>query len=256
MAIYCIHDHDPELKKRGAFEIQKSEIRQYNQQGYGIFHTANEFNGRRKAENLVKINYWLADIDEGDKFNEQIDRIMSLPLIPTILIETKKGFHCYWKAENATLENYKEIEKGLIQRLKADKACTDVCRLLRYPGTYHMKDPQNPFKVELIMNNKKSYSEEKMLCAYQLPKPKLKPLKYNGEKKDFLDESKWERFFNVSQVGEGNRNSTLVRYTFWMKDQQLNNSQIEYIINGLNQKIAKPLSQQEVDQLLRTKGVY
>jgi hypothetical protein len=252
--LYAIHDHDPDLKRKGAFEITYQEIQNHNAEGYGIFMTVNDFNGRRKAENLEKINYWLADIDEGTK-EEQLSRINSLPLKPTIIVETKKGYHCYWRAINATFENYREIEKGLIQRLNADKACTDVSRLLRFPTSKHMKDPNNPFTIKIIEQNDKAYTEEKMLCAYQLPKPKLRPVKFDGEKKDFLDETKWERIFKLSTFGEGQRNATFARYVFWLKDSNLSDNEISFVINGLNQKISSPLPQYEIDILLKSKGV-
>jgi RepB DNA-primase from phage plasmid len=255
MQLYALHDYNDNLKKRGAFEITKEERYKYNAMGYGIFIAPNEFCGGRKIANLEKISFWLADIDEGTK-EEQLAKIKDLPIKPTIIIETKKGYHCWWGAVDATLENYKEVEKGLIKRLNADKACTDVSRILRCPGTWHKKDPQNPYFVQMIENNRRAYTEEKMLCAYQLPKPKLKPIKFNGEKKDFLDETKWERIFKLSKISEGNRNSTMARYTFWLKDSNMPNNEIIYIINGLNQKLAKPLSQEEIDQLLKTKGIY
>ena len=254
--IFALHDYDPEFKKKGAFEITYQEIQEHNKQGYGIYIIVNDFEGTRKAENLSKINYWYADIDEGTK-EQQMLGIKALPLRPSIIIETKKGYHCYWKVDGiATKENFKDIAKGLIAKLNADKACTDVCRLLRFPTSYHMKDPDNPFFIKIVEKNDKVYTEEKMLCAYQLPKPKLKPLKFDGDKKDFLDETKWERIFKLYQIGNGNRNSTFARYIFWLKDVGLQSNEVNFIINGINKKISEPLEQYELDNILNSKGIY
>lgn len=250
---FVLHDSDPELKKRGAFEVNENELEEYNNLGYGCFWTLNDFEGRRKAQNITKINFWIADIDDGTK-EEQMERINSLVLKPSMIVESKKGYHCYWEAENATLENYTEITKGIIQKLKADPHCKDPVRLLRMPYYYHVKDMENPYLIEVVYENGKKYTEEKMLYAYQLPKPKLKPIKYDGDKKDFLDENKWEKIFKISQIGEGCRNSMLARYVFWLKDLGFNN-EISYIINGLNRKLYKPLEQWEIDIMLKTKGI-
>ena len=139
--LFAIHDYDNKLKRKGAFEIKPEEVQELNKQGYGIYMCVNEFNGARKIENLQKINFWIADLDSGTKL-DMINRIEELVLQPSIIVETKKGYHCYWKAENATFENYTEIEKGLIKKLNADKACKDVTRLLRFPTSYHMKNPE------------------------------------------------------------------------------------------------------------------
>ena len=177
-------------------------------------------------------------------------------LKPSIIVETKKGYHCYWRAINATFENYKEIERGLIKKLNADKACTDVTRLLRFPTSKHMKDKDNPFFIKIIESNDKAYTEEKMLCCYQIPKPKLKPIKFDGEKTEFLNPDNWDRIFKINQLNNGNRNHTLARYTLWMKDVGLQSNEINFIINGLNQRISEPLEQPEIDNLLKSKGVY
>jgi len=44
------------------------------------------------------------------------------------------------------------------------------------------------------------------------------------------------------------------RYVFWLKDLCFQPSEINFIINGLNQMITEPLEQQEIDTILRTKG--
>lgn len=250
---YALHDSDINEKKKGAIEIDFKIAEDLNNDGWGIFWTFNTYENRRRAINIKKINYWACDIDEGSK-EEQLERINSLILKPTMIIESKKGYHCYWQSENATLENYREITQGIIAKLNADKHCTDPVRLLRVPYFYHMKDKNNPFLIQVIEENNKIYTEEKMLYAYQLPKKKLKQIKYDGDNKDFLDDKKWQTIFKINEIGEGCRNSMLARYVFWLKDLGFNN-EISYIINGINQKLYKPLEQWEIDVMLKTKGV-
>ena len=249
---YVLHDSDPELKKKGAICVEKESLRDYNKQGYGIFWTPNEFNGARKADNLLNINFWIADIDEDSK-EDQFKRIENLPLYPSIIVETKKGYHCYWRASDATIDYYRDIECGLIKRLKSDPACKDVCRLLRYPNYYHLKDPQNPFLIKCIYNSDRIYTQKEMLLAYELPKPVYKPINYDGDKKDMLDPAKWDKIFRFNSFMSEGRNNSLTRVVFWLRDCGFDSGTIENTIYNMNAKLPTPLEMWEVKSILRGK---
>lgn len=247
---FVLHDYDPELKKRGAFEVKINELEKYNNLGYGCYWCLNDFNGSRQAKNITKINYWIADIDEGTK-KEQLDRIHSLLLQPSMVIETKKGYHCYWEAENATIENYRKIELGIIDKLKADRACKDPVRLLRMPYYYHMKDKDNPFLVEIVEDNGKKYTEEKMLYIFELPEKKNN--KSNLPKNvDIFNENKWEDIFHISRITRGCRNNELFKCMMKMKDMGYT-TEISQVLNGINSKLSNPLPQYEIDSMLKGK---
>lgn len=252
MMLYAIHDYDPALKKKGAFVVNLDQAKRLNNEGYGIFWTPNVFMGARKAENCTKIRFWLADIDEGSK-EEQWARIEALPLRPSSIVETKKGYHCYWKAENADLDTYREIECGLIKRLNADKACKDVCRLLRYPNFYHNKDKEHPFLVKTVQINDNEYTKEQMLCVYQLPKPIYKPIKYEGEKEEMLKPENWNKIFRLNQAMAEGRNNFLTRVTFWLRDAGFDRGTIDTTIHNMNALISTPLDEWEVKSILRGK---
>ena len=249
---YCIHDSDPELKRKGAFKAKESELKILNHEGYGIFFTPNSFYGERKACNLARINYWLADIDGGDK-EEQMQRINNLVLEPTTIIESKNGYHCYWKADEATIENYRDIECGIIKKLGADPACKDVCRLLRFPNYYHMKNPKNPFLIKCVYHSGKVYTEEKMLDAFRLPRPAYKPIKYDGDKSDMLNPDKWDKIFRFNQFMADGRNNSLTRVTFWLRDSGFDRGTIEQTIYNMNSRLPQPLDDWEVRSILRGK---
>ena len=250
--LYAIHDNNSVLKKKGAFPVTMEQAKKLNQEGYGIFWTPNKFYGARKAENLAEIRFWLADIDAGTK-EEQWARIESLPLRPSFIVETKKGYHCYWRAKNATIETYRDIECGLIKRLNADPACKDVCRLLRYPNFYHNKEVNNPFLVKTIQTNDNEYTESQMLCIYQLPKPKYKPLVYSGEKEELLNPDNWNKIFRLNQAMAEGRNNFLTRVTFWLRDEGFDRGTIDQTIHNMNAKISTPLDEWEVRAILRGK---
>lgn len=161
-----------------------------NEAGMGIFVTINGFNGRRVKECLTSINAWAIDLDEGSK-QEQVDRISRSPLVPTMIVESKNGFHVWWAAKDGSIENYNQIVgERLVPFFGADKNAKDVCRLLRMPGFYHMKDPQNPFLVTIKLWNPRMYTEAEMLRLFpEKQKPKINNHVKKIERKDW-DKSK------------------------------------------------------------------
>ena len=251
MCRYYILNDQPE-KKGGAIKTHRVELEKYNKLGFGCFWTPNDFNGDRKVDNLKKINFWIADIDDGTK-EEQMDRIQNLILKPSTIVETKKGYHCYWKAKDATLNNYRDIELGLIKQLNADKHCKDPSRLLRVPGYYHMKDKNNPFMVKIIYSDDRQFTESQMLFCYKLPDPVYKKIKYDGDKKDFLDETKWDKIFKLNTIGEGCRNGEFTRIAFWLKDLGFTKDIVMNTIQRMNSKISRPLPDWEIKVLVNSK---
>jgi len=252
--LYALHDSDTGLKKYGAFPIWSWQAKEYNEKGYGIFHTPNLFYGRRIKSDLQKIRYWIADLDDGSK-EEQMRLIKKCLLKPSLIIETNKGYHCYWEAINATFENYTEIEKGLIHKLNADKGCKDVTRLLRYPNYLHQKNPQEPFKINIIEKNKNKYTEKEMLYYFKIPKEKVnyRPILKGTDKDEFLKPENWDRLFGLNQIGKGNRNNELTRIAFWLKDEGFAGSELEGLMRAINSKLSNPIDNQELNSLIKGK---
>jgi hypothetical protein len=193
---YVIHDSDP--SQRGAKRIRREDAQSWNEKGYGIFHTVQEFHGPRRIENLVHINAWAVDIDKGTK-EEMLSQI-GKGLVPTMLIETKSGYHVYWKARDATQENWRHIvENRLVPFYKADKKAKDLARLLRVPGFNHLKNPAEPFLIKAVHTKHVEYSEREMLHFYKdlLTQAKQKKL-HNKTIKEFpQDGSFWERVWSL-----------------------------------------------------------
>lgn len=246
---FALHDNDEKLRKKGAFEIKENEQQSYNEKGYGIFMTFNSFEGeRRKKENVTKICFWACDIDEGSK-DEQLQRINALTIKPNIIVESKNGFHCYWKAKNGSKENYEKIEKGIIKKLNGDRHCKDPLRLLRVPFMYHNKDKDNPYMVTIKKAEKKSFDELQMLYYFGEKEEKRKQQKSNDLKD--CDLKDYEKIFKIRNINKGERNS----YLFWvlnrLKDNNLSNGEIRQIIEHLNSCLVDRLSDLEIQQLLR-----
>lgn len=275
--VYALYDGD---ENRGQIEItSEQQEEELQNKGYGIFWTVNEYEGARKVENATKINYWFCDIDgkkAGSKEN-MLKKLSESRIKPSHIIETKNGFHCYWKAKDATKENWKIIEKGLIERFNADPARSDITGLLRKVYSAHLKDINNPYCIRYLFDDfehfeymncdkkhklypysDKEYKEKDMLDYFAKEKkeqPKIKKF-YAENPNKFCDEANWERLFDLKNWGEGNRNKNFARIILWLKDEGLQNNEIEYIVNTINHKgYFVPLPESEIRTLLRGKRI-
>lgn len=108
---------------------------------------------------------------------------------PSAIVETKNGFHVYWFLdEPIILDNikldpegnpaderithpdfhtwladterisrllitYRDIQRAILTRFQGDKQCVDPTRVLRVPGSFHLKNPAEPFLVSLTYLN-------------------------------------------------------------------------------------------------------
>lgn len=149
-------------------EIPEEEARGFNAKLFGIFRAVNSFNGARRIVNLTHINAWFVEMD-GDK-PAQLLRIKDSPIYPSRVVESKNGYHVYFNAIEARLENYAAIEEGLIHCFLGDKRAKDVTRVLREPGFYHWKDINDPFKVKELFRADVAYRDKDMLHFFPAPK--------------------------------------------------------------------------------------
>lgn len=161
--LYRMHDANP----AGVYPIDRSAAKIYNEQGFGIFWTVNSFDGARRKENLTNINAWAIDIDVGSKL-EQRDRLHRSPLVPSLIVETKRGYQAYWTARDAQADHWNAIVlERLVPFFGADKNARDLCRILRAPGFLHLKDPKDPFMVRVAWRHDVAYTERQIAQAFR-----------------------------------------------------------------------------------------
>lgn len=145
----------------------KKQIVELNKEGYGIFATVNKFNQFRRENDLADLVAFYADFDDGTKEEQQ--KTIAMCPTPTRIVESRNGFHCYWQIKNNmigeyginALENYKFVQQLIVNCTGADKSVKDAARVLRVPGTMHMKG--EPFEVKEVFNSDKCYHAEDML---------------------------------------------------------------------------------------------
>lgn len=161
----------PTAESKAAIACTPEEARRWNtpELGFGIFATVNSFNGPRRKENLTRINAWAIDMDEGTK--EQMHaKLVRSPLVPTIIVETKRGFQAYWAAVDGKAEHWNFIVlEHLVPFYGSDANARDLCRILRVPGFLHLKDPSDPFKIRKVWQHKVFYTERQIISFGEMP---------------------------------------------------------------------------------------
>ncbi len=198
MKYYRMFD-DPSVKS-GVIETPVYECREWNEKGWGIFWCVNDFKSHRRLSELSRINYWYVDLDQGSK-EAQWAAIEKSPAIPSMVLETKRGFHIYWEAQDATVENWTRVMKDrLIPFFNADQNAADITRILRAPGFFHMKDPKDPFWVDFAFGKEICFFEREMLTLF----PDATRRTQENKRKHFNDlpqtvngKDAWEKIWNL-----------------------------------------------------------
>jgi putative DNA primase/helicase len=146
-------------------------------QGIDVYFGVNPRTGKGgKKENVKWLSTFHAEVDYGTDGHkkkptcltddEALSKIQQFRLKPTLIVHTGGGFHCYWVLGNpievntygiATIE---AINKTLSLELGGDAGTQDITRVLRIPGTYNLKLPDNPRPVKLISHSGKRYAYE------------------------------------------------------------------------------------------------
>lgn len=245
--IYYLID-DKKDKPISFMQCDEIMARKRNLEGYGVFYTPNTFEGQRKIENLVSINYWFIDIDDCNK-EDTYKKLLSAIAIPTMIIDTKNGYHVYWKSLDATKENWDDIESRLINYFNADNAVRDIPRVLRVPSFYHMKS--DPYLIEKIYDSGISYTEKKMLFSF----PAIKKEGYFDVNKntpeEILKRCSLDQLLKPREINKGERNHKIFKKSVFLKKLGFCRTQVESMILWLNDNISDPLTKKEVDAIIR-----
>ena len=129
-----------------------------------------------KKQNIHYLAAFHAEVDYGkaghdkeseyETYEETLATIEKFKMKPTILNHSGGGFHCYWVLVNpvniaeAGIKNLENINKALLTHLGGDVGTHDITRVLRVPGTFNFKLPDNPREVTNLWIDGPKYSYE------------------------------------------------------------------------------------------------
>ncbi|QXP89108.1 DNA-primase RepB domain-containing protein [Methylococcus capsulatus] len=146
----------------GPLERFKDEFVRAQNAGAGIFYTVNlsDGSGKRAKDNIARVRAVWQDDDQG--FTG------SFPLEPHVQVETSPGkYQRLWLVDGLTTEQFGRVMKVMCGRYGCDPNAKDLARVLRLPGTFHLKDPQSPYLVTIVHESgAQPYSAQEVLDAF------------------------------------------------------------------------------------------
>lgn len=134
--------------------------------------------GKKKGEkkNIHYLTTFHAEIDYGSighknkslpGKDDALFAINNFIVKPTLVLQSGGGFHVYWVLNEPlqiksdgdfTIETIEGINSTLSKRLGGDSGTQDISRILRVPGTFNYKIPENPREVVIVENTGCRYS--------------------------------------------------------------------------------------------------
>jgi len=129
-------------------------VNQLQNNGFGVFITINPTDGLgRTVDNIISYDWAFADVDGKDIPTD-------FPLLPGFVSQRDSTHgHVYWPVEGClTAAQYSRMQKRIAMYLDSDQQVTDVARVARVPGFYHLKDRTNPVKYSVSVNNQLDFN--------------------------------------------------------------------------------------------------
>jgi putative DNA primase/helicase len=159
--------------------------------GIDVYFGANPRTGKRgKKENVHYVTAFHAEIDYGsdghekptvyENYDEAIKAITKFKPQPTLINHSGGGHHCYWvlgnplKKDEIGVKELESINKFFLTQLGGDKGTHNLDRVLRIPGTYNFKLPDNPRQVRVINKDGPVYDFDDFKAFINIDEPKRK----------------------------------------------------------------------------------
>ena len=136
--------------------------------GWGIYITVNQTAGTdRKKTDITSVRAVWVDADAVAPICQ------NWPLQPHLVVESSPGkFHYYWFTDALpSPDEFKATIKAMCSanpHIGGDRNAADISRVLRLPGTMHLKNPASPHLVRIVgqQDSPKKYTWEQITQAF------------------------------------------------------------------------------------------
>jgi hypothetical protein len=215
----AFHDAEKGRLKRvlhGSLAQHWAALVNLNRRGAGIFLMVNEGDGLvhegektcRTASNVRALRALFVDDDEGALTPT------ALELTPSIIVQSRRGIHAYWKLRKGELlHRFEAGQVGVALALGVPDEVKDLPRVMRLPGFFHQKEA-DPFFVRILQTSDAEYSIDEILEGHgaSAPAPRLPrpvPVRAIGHGRGYGAGALRSAVGKVLAAPEGQRNKTL-----------------------------------------------
>lgn len=221
----------------GTLDQHFDELIQLNNKGAGIFVCVNRTAGsKRDAKSIVKVRAVFADKDDGN--------FDMFPIEPSILVQTKNGQHAYWITDEVSNDEFTGIQKSIINTLKTDISIHDLPRVMRLPGFFHKKNPNNIHFVTVLKNDGFEYSLNELATAF--PKITVTNINVSSLKGSHTDLSKYIDKLDGAVQGESGDLKTFQVACALVRGFNLSNEEALEYFKKFNEKCSPMWSESEL----------
>lgn len=173
------------------FRFNAEKIKELNAKGAGAYFATNPQidPNNRLIENTAAFSRLSLDLDIA-KEKEELSKdelrakksdlrkkLESLSIPPNFIIETKNGLQPIWEWEKPiplpTLgdrqkanEYYQQIVRGFESVTGLKSEGDNLVRVVRFPGSLHLKNPKDPFEIKIDEVNPNKVDFEEFIAAY------------------------------------------------------------------------------------------
>jgi hypothetical protein len=161
-----------------------AELARLNAAGAGCFVVVNRTDGRgRKIENVTAVRKVFTDLD-----GSPIEPVKAWSIQPHIIVKSSdKRFHAYWRHDGSVgLKDFKELQLKLATKFQGDGQVCDLPRVMRIPGSWHLKNSTAPFQVRIVEINESAdayHIEYLEIFLSDVEVPKFKAARPKSERK-------------------------------------------------------------------------
>ncbi len=230
-----------------AANVKSDDLEDAKNRGYGVFFTPNGYHGKRSSESITQANAFFADFDDGTK-EEQRAIIDQLDLKPSVIVESKRGYHLYWLLLEPLkdFELWKRVQESIIRACSSDPAIKDLARLMRLPFSWHVKSDE-PWFVKITEWNALLYDLNDVVGAFP-------PAEQARERFRFKRQLELSNIPDIEQLGPGERHVGLLEQAtkLYARSRPENSSYIRKVLRDWYEHSSKPLKdgwEKEVDDL-------
>jgi len=124
-------------KQEFGTKVFPGNLRQLNSWGWSIYYRVNY--GYDTADTITHCPRLFCDFDDGNKTEqaEKIEAIAGQGLVPSEVVESKRGYHVYWNVTDLTPGNFEHYQQRLASLMGSDISLGDLPQTMRLPGFSH-----------------------------------------------------------------------------------------------------------------------
>lgn len=139
-------EEDPKARRSYEGEFSEEEIKRLNAQNYHIYFFPNaptEYQPGKTTTgaDIDAFRFVFCDYDAKTKAYESkesfVKAVSEIP--PSFIVDSGNGVHVYWEVSDLDAKSYLRLQRRLARKFNTDLAVSQVCQLMRVPGTVNPK---------------------------------------------------------------------------------------------------------------------